>query len=95
MATFPEELRAHLFRLVDSRAYPKTICPSEVARALSQTELQQLGATGWRDTMPMIRELAWQLRESGEIEILQKGERIGDDVELENIKGPIRLRKIQ
>ena len=42
--------------------------------------------------MPRIRELAWQMRDAGEVEILQRGEVLGGDVEVEDVRGPIRLR---
>lgn len=44
--------------------------------------------------MDDVRELVWELRERGEVEVLQKGEVL--DVEsLSDIKGPIRVRKMQ
>lgn len=61
----------------------KTICPSEVARAL--------WPEGWEDHMEEVRRVARQLHESGEIDITQKGKR----VETLNFKGPIRLRKTE
>jgi hypothetical protein len=85
---------AHLNRLLASRAYPKTICPSEVARAFSSEELQQLNADSWRDTMDDVRGVVWQLREQGEVEVLQKGEVI-DVASLDDIRGPIRVRATQ
>ncbi len=86
-------LQQHLNRLLATREYPKTICPSEVPRALAAAELAQLGASSWRELMPDVRKLAWQMRDRGEVEILQRGEALGDDVGLEDVTGPIRLRK--
>ncbi|KAF2840068.1 hypothetical protein M501DRAFT_931452 [Patellaria atrata CBS 101060] len=88
-------LYSHLSNLLNTREYPKTICPSEVARALSRSDLDLLHAESWRDTMPSIRELVWAMRDAGEVEILQKGEVLENDVGLEQIKGPIRARKTQ
>ena len=84
----------HANRLLSTRDYPKTICPSEVARALSSSELSSLNVPDWRATMDPIRQLVWELREAGEVEVLQKGE-IVDVERLEDIKGPIRVRKVQ
>ena len=43
--------------------------------------------------MPAIRELAWRMRdEDGTVEILQGGEVLGEDVGMEDVRGPIRLR---
>jgi Protein of unknown function (DUF3253) len=84
---------AHLNDLLDSRSFPKTICPSEAARALSATELQSKGVDKWRDLMPTIHELAFELREKGELEILQKGEMLPESQTMEQTVGPVRLRR--
>jgi hypothetical protein len=90
---------AHLDRLLDARSYPKTICPSEVARALSAVELRESGAdcdgTGgdWRLLMPEIRELAFRMRDEGNLEILQRGFIIPETRTREETTGPIRLRR--
>jgi len=84
---------SHLNNLLHSRAPPKTICPSEVARALSSSELRELGVDNWRDLMPDIRAVVWKLRDDGKVEILQKGVVLGADVQIADVKGPIRVRK--
>ena len=89
-----EILVAHLHRLLSARAYPKTICPSEVPRALTAAELETLGVSDWRDLMPDVREILWDLRQRGQVDILQKGSLVPDDIDLPDIKGPIRARKI-
>jgi Protein of unknown function (DUF3253) len=86
-------LTNHLTILLASRAPPKTICPSEVARALSSSDLAACEASSWRDLMPAIRTLAFQLREAGELEVLQRGRVLGADITEENVRGPIRLRQ--
>jgi len=88
-------LKQHIDRLLSAREHPKTICPSEVARSLDSTELKSVDASDWRDLMPEIRRLAWTMRDHGEVEVLQKGQPVPEDVALEDIKGPIRLRKVQ
>ena len=94
-----DEQRAIIFtntnRLVSMRDFPKTICPSEVARVFSPAELQTLNATSWRDTMDLIREVVWELRKGGQVEILQKGQVLSNEVELEDVRGPIRVRATQ
>ena len=85
---------AHADRLLRARDYPKTICPSEVARALSAEELQLLDSAGWRDSMDHVRHIFWQLREEGEVEILQKGQ-VVDATQLQDVRGPIRVRATQ
>lgn len=83
----------HANRLLDTRDYPKTICPSEIARALSAAELGSLGVSEWRDAMPEIRQVMWEKRAAGEVEVLQKGEVVDVD-SLDEIKGPIRVRRV-
>jgi len=85
---------SHADRLLGARDYPKTICPSEIARALSKDELETLRASEWRDTMDDIRQVVWEKREAGEVEVMQKGEVIGD-VSLGQIRGPIRVRLVK
>jgi hypothetical protein len=86
-------LTDHLTSLLQTRAYPKTICPSEVARALSPAELKACGATEWRDLMPTIRNMVWEMRDRGEVEILQRGQVLGTEVGVEDVRGPVRVRK--
>lgn len=64
------------------RGRAKTICPSEVARALVSDE------PSWRALMRRVRKRAAALAGAGEIECLQKGER----VDALAARGPIRLR---
>lgn len=89
-----EVILKHTHRLISARDYPKTICPSEIARALSASELSALNAPDWRATMDGVRELVWELREQGEVEVLQKGEVLYVE-SLSDIKGPMRVRKVQ
>lgn len=85
-------LRANILSMISKRDYPKTCCPSEVARALTVEELQELNCKDWRSAMEQVRQEAYKMYAEGQIEVTQKGEK----VELNNIndvKGPIRLRK--
>lgn len=86
-------LQSRINQLLATREYPKTICPSEVPRALTTNDLEELGASCWRDLMSDVRELVWQMRDRGEVEILQRGEVLGEEVGLEHVKGPIRVRR--
>ncbi|KAF2009147.1 hypothetical protein BU24DRAFT_428670 [Aaosphaeria arxii CBS 175.79] len=100
MVTLDEEqtkiVHNQLAVLLEKRQYPKTICPSEVARAFTQQELDALGARTWRDTMHNIRQLIWEMRNDGAVEVLQKGEILSDEtMTLEDVHGPIRVRAKQ
>ncbi|MBS1957630.1 MAG: DUF3253 domain-containing protein [Cyanobacteria bacterium SZAS-4] len=69
---------------VEERGSLKSICPSDVARAL-------FSAQEWRDEMESVREVAQDLSDQGLIEVTQKGKQIKNVLEAH---GPIRLRKV-
>jgi hypothetical protein len=71
-------VRALLSRRTSLKA-SSTICPSDVARII--------GAEHWRACMTLVREVAAQLVESGQLRVLQRGR----EVSLDNVRGPIRL----
>ncbi|MEM0900207.1 MAG: DUF3253 domain-containing protein [Pseudomonadota bacterium] len=75
------DIRSEIIRRVLERGAGKTICPSEVARALSPVEAE------WRSMMPAVREEAAKLQIEGEIEVTQKGLAVS----VPEAKGPIRL----
>ncbi|MFZ4594494.1 MAG: DUF3253 domain-containing protein [Verrucomicrobiaceae bacterium] len=74
------ELRERLLSLASARQGEATLCPSEVARSLSDD---------WRSLMPAVREVADQLIAEGAMECTQLGRVISSAV---LAKGPIRLR---
>lgn len=85
-------LRDKILNKLEGRDYPKTMCPSEVARLLSKDELSSLNCTDWRAAMEPVRQEAWSIKQEGGLDITQKG--IAIQVErLEDIHGPVRLRK--
>jgi len=74
----PAAIRAAILAAVSARGPGRTLCPSEVARAL---------AADWRALMPAIRAEAAALAEAGRIEITQRGRR----VDAGTARGPVRL----
>lgn len=88
-----EPIAEHLEKLLSNRAHPKTICPSEVARALTASELDFYQAQSWRDVMDDIRRMVFEKRDCGELVVLQRGQVIASETGLDDIKGPIRIRK--
>ncbi|MET0208385.1 MAG: DUF3253 domain-containing protein [Burkholderiaceae bacterium] len=74
------QIEKAIFALLDARAPGKTICPSEVARALVPDD--------WRPLMPQVRDVAVALAGKEALDILQKGRAIAHD---SVIRGPIRL----
>ncbi|KAL9028760.1 MAG: hypothetical protein Q9196_002928 [Gyalolechia fulgens] len=89
-----EIVTEHLNSILHSREHPKTICPSEVARALSRTELSDVGVSDWRHLMNPVRAILFDMRSKGQVEILQRGKVIPQISSLEEIRGPIRARLV-
>ncbi|VWX61763.1 conserved hypothetical protein [Burkholderiales bacterium 8X] len=77
-----ERIAQAIDTLLDQREAPKTICPSEVARALEPDD--------WRPLMPQVREVAVTMALAGELVVLQGGSEVALDAPLH---GPIRLRR--
>lgn len=74
-------LRAAVLALAGHRAPDRTICPSDAARAV--------GGDGWRSWVVRAREVARDLARAGEVDVLQRGERLDPDAPW---NGPIRIR---
>ena len=74
------EIRKRLLSLASARQGGATLCPSEVARTLSDD---------WRALMSTVREVADELITEGVMECTQRGRVIPSAV---LAKGPIRLR---
>lgn len=76
-----KEIRDEILRLllIDSRV--SSICPSDVARSLRPQ---------WRQWMPLVMEIAAEMAKDREIEVILNGQ----PVDIEKVKGPIRLRLI-
>lgn len=75
-------IEATILRLCAERGPGKSICPSEVARALAGAD-----GTVWRLLMPPVREVAFRLARAGRIQVLRKGRPIGPEA----ARGVIRL----
>lgn len=80
--------------MLDHVEPPEVFKPSEVAQQLSDKDLSALGYEKWEEALPGVYELAWELREFGDCEILRKGVVLPDDVSLEDIDGPVRIRRV-
>lgn len=77
----PEALGEEILRQTAACGPGKSICPSEVARAL-------MPDPQWRSLMTPVRHAALKLQKEGRIEILRKGK----PVPAEEVRGVIRLR---
>ena len=76
----PARIRDTIIALCVARGAEKSICPSEVARALDER--------AWRSHLSRVRSVAAELARQGRIDILRKGKPIDPD----HVKGVIRLR---
>ena len=74
-----ERIEAAILRLSGERGEGKSVCPSEVARALR---------TDWRPLMSDVRLAAIRLARAGRIDILRHGKPVQPDA----VRGVIRLR---
>lgn len=73
-------IRQAILKKVRQRGLDKTICPSEVARAL--------GGEDWRSQMADVRSVGIELVNSGDIDITQQGHIVDPAI----VKGAIRFR---
>ncbi len=73
-------IEAEILRLTTERGPDKSICPSEVARALDPN---------WRPLMSRVRRVALALAGAGRIDVLRKGKPVTTHDE---VRGVIRLR---
>ena len=79
----PEAIASEILRQATARGADKSICPSEVARALAGGD-----EAAWRPLMGQVRQAAVALAGTGKLEILRKGK----PVTAEAVRGVIRLR---
>lgn len=77
-------IEATILALCAARGPAKSICPSEVARALGGPD-----EGAWRRLMQPVREAAMALAREGRIEILRKGRAVTAGAP---VRGVIRLR---
>jgi hypothetical protein len=78
-------MRATILRLLEQRGDGKTICPSEVARAVAESE----NRAAWEPLMQPVRDAALALEAEGEIVLTQRG-RVVDG---RTAKGPVRFAR--
>ncbi|TCZ61375.1 DUF3253 domain-containing protein [Roseicella aquatilis] len=84
--TIPEQdaIASEILRQTAARGPERSICPSEVARALAGGD-----AGPWRPLLGPVRQAAITLARAGQLEILRKGK----PVPAEEVRGVIRLRQ--
>ena len=75
-----DPIEASILALAAARGPGKSICPSEVARALRPE--------AWQALMAPVRQAAARLSQAGQVDILRKGKPVTGD----SARGVIRLR---
>lgn len=73
------------FRLLGMRGPDKTICPSEVARALATSTSTKAATVDWRSMMPTVHAAIDQLVANDEVTLSWKGQRLASRA------GPYRI----
>jgi hypothetical protein len=84
---------AEILHQVEQRGADKSICPSEVARALFGQTPPIADGAAWQSLLGSVRRAAIALAREGRIDILRKGQPVGPLTELAALKGVIRLRR--
>jgi hypothetical protein len=77
----PAKIEEAILRQLASRTADATVCPSEVARALT------VGDGAWRTLMPKVRQAAQRMAERGDLRVTRRGV----EVDANSPGGPIRL----
>jgi len=81
--TDQDKIAAEILRQTAERGAGKSICPSEVARALAPEE------EAWRRLLGPVRATAIRLARDGRLDVLRKGKPVDPAAE---VRGVIRLR---
>src|SRR5579875_1695581 len=79
------QLEAAILELLEERGEEKTICPSEVARAVASADVRG----EWEPLMQPVRDAALRLVDHGRIVVMQRGKVIDG----RTAKGPIRFAR--
>ena len=79
-----DRLAASILELLAQRSPDATICPSEAARAVAETD-------DWRSLVDPARRAAARLADAGEVEVTQGGK----VVDVRTATGPVRIRKVR
>lgn len=85
-----EEIRSTILELIGHLKAESTICPSQVPRKLHDMSPKKY--PDWRQMMPHVRQVVWDLVKDGQAEVTQRGEVRSWDMR-NNLKGPLRVRR--
>ncbi len=83
-----DAIALEILRQTAARGPAKSICPSEVARALAGPAADPASGLPWQRLLDPVRQAALRLQREGRVEILRKGR----PVSAAAVRGVIRLR---
>lgn len=86
-------IRGRFITILDNTEPPESFKASEVAQALMEDELKEMGYEKWEEAVPGVIELAFELRAFGDCEVLKGGKLVADDVMAMEIQGGCRIRR--
>lgn len=87
-------MRAQFQHLLDLHDPPNTFKPTDLVLLLSDADLRRMGYEKAEEALPAVYELAFEMKEFGACELLQKGKVLGEDATLLDLKGPVRIRRL-
>ena len=85
-----EDIRSTILELIGHLKAGSTICPSQVPRKLHDTSPSKY--PDWREMMPHVRQVVWDLVKDGQAEVTQRGDVRSWDMR-NDLKGPLRVRR--
>lgn len=88
-------LRGRFNTFLDNTEPPASFKASEVAQALREEELKQMGYEKWEEAVPGVIELAFELRAFGDCVVLKQGKVLPDSVMAVEIQGGCRIRRVE
>lgn len=89
-----EAVKNAFVQMLDQTEPPAVFKPSEVALQLNDEQLAELGYEKWEEVLPAVYELAFEMREFGDCEILRKGQVLPESATIADLDGPIRIRRV-
>ncbi|KAM3416286.1 hypothetical protein BST61_g7892 [Cercospora zeina] len=93
-AASSEVVKNAFVQMLDQTEPPDVFKPSEVALQLNDAQLAELGYEKWEEVLPAVYELAFEMREFGDCEILRKGRVLPETATIADLDGPIRIRRV-
>lgn len=93
-ASYNPLVRSEFTLMLDYTEPPQVFKSSDVAARIPEKELKAMGYENYKDLIPAIKVLAWDMREFGDCVILYTdGKVVPDDVSWMECERPVRFRR--